>query len=248
MPRSWISLTRQSFISTCIETDTYGIRYLLLRLINFTRFVIINVPNQLIFFTSFARIGKRETNMDGKILISEQVVTGWFLILSFIIFVPGGLLYTGRAIWKWPAAQSQSYLYWERCFVMAAILVAALGLVLLERLLEAAGDKILSPVGLTIFLIGTVLVLVAETFSLGRQEMNYAAIIVFVVLAFLGEAIFGAAILRTGLLPGWVGWATIIWNLVWLVILPLARPQNMYYPWLHYAAPLTIGIMLLVGR
>lgn len=186
--------------------------------------------------------------MNGESLISEQVVAGWFLILSFITFVPGGLLYTGRAIWKWPAARSQSYLYWERGFVLAAIIVAVLGLVLLERLLEAAGDSILSPLGLTIFLIGTILVLVAEIFSLARQETIYAAIIVFVVLAFLGQAAFGAAILRTGLLPGGVGWATIIWNLGWLVILPVARPQDMYYPWLHYVAPLFIGIMLLVGR
>jgi hypothetical protein len=181
-------------------------------------------------------------------LTSQQMVSGWLLILSFIIFVPGGLLYTGRAIFKWPAAQSQSYLIWERGFVMAAILVATLGLVVLERLLEAAGDPILAPMGLTIFLIGTVLVLAAETFSLNRQEMIYAPIVAFVVMAFLGQAAFGAAILRTGFLPAWVGWATIIWNLAWLVILPIARPQNVYYPWLHYVAPVIIGIMLLVGR
>ena len=186
--------------------------------------------------------------MDLKVLTSQQIVCGWLLILSGVIFVPGGLLYTGRAILKWPAAQSQSYLYWERGLVMAAILDATLGLVLLERLLGAAGDQILTPIGLTIFLIGTVLVLTAETLSLGRQEMIYAPIVVFVVLAFLGQAAFGAAILRTGLLPAWVGWATIIWNLAWLVILPIARPQNMYYPWLHYVAPVIIGIMLLVGR
>jgi len=32
----------------------------------------------------------------------------------------------------------------------------------------------------------------------------------------------------------------------WLVILPINRPQNMYYPWLHYVAPLLIGIGLLI--
>ena len=90
--------------------------------------------------------------------------------------------------------------------------------------------------------------LAAETFGLDLQETIYAPIVVFIVLAFLGEAIFGAAILRTGLMPPWVGWTTIIWNLAWLVILPFARPQNMYYPWLHYIAPLIIGIMLLVRR
>jgi hypothetical protein len=186
--------------------------------------------------------------MDLKELTSQQIVCAWMLILAGAIFVPGGVLYTGRAILKWPAAQSQSFLVWERGLVMGAILVATLGLVLLERLLGAAGDQILAPIGLTIFLIGTVLVLAAETFGLDRQEMIYAPIVAFVVLAFIGQAVFGDAILRTGLLPVWVGWATILWNLAWLVILPIARPQDIYFPWLHYVAPVMIGIMLLVRK
>jgi hypothetical protein len=64
----------------------------------------------------------------------------------------------------------------------------------------------------------------------------------------VGQALFGIAILRTGFLPAWVGWATVIWNLGWLVILPIARPRDIYYPWLHFVAPLIIGIMLLLGR
>ena len=185
--------------------------------------------------------------MDVKNLISEQTVSGWLLILSGALFLPAGLLFTGRAIFKWPAAQSQSYLNWERGFVMAAILVATLGWVVLERLLEAAGDRILAPAGLVIFLIGTVLVFVAEAFTLSRQPQVYALVVVFVVLIFLGEAAFGASILRTRLLPGWMGWVTIVWNLAWLIILPIARPHDMYYPWLYYVAPLLIGIALL-GR
>jgi len=186
--------------------------------------------------------------MNIKDLASQQFVAGWLLILGGVIFVPGGILYTGRAMLKWPLAQSQSYLYWERGLVVAAMITAALGLVLMERLLGAAGDKILSPVGLTLFLLGTALLLVAETFALSQPPMAKAPIIGFVVLAFLGQIAFGAAILLTGLLPGWVGWATILWNLAWLVILPNASPQDIYYPVLHHVAPLVIGIMLLSGR
>lgn len=186
--------------------------------------------------------------MGVKDITSEQVVAAWLLILSGAIFLPGGLLYAGRAILKWPAAQSHGYLYWERGFVMGAILVATLGLVLLERLLEAAGDKILASSGVVILLIGTVLVFVAETFSISRQEQDYALTVVFVVLIFLGQAAFGGSILRTGLLPAWAGWATVLWNLAWLIILPIARPQDMYYPWLFYVAPELIGILLLVRR
>lgn len=178
-------------------------------------------------------------------IFSEQVVAAWLLILGGVIFVPGGLLYTGRAIWKWTLAQSQNYLYLERGLVMAAILVATLGLILLTQLLEGAGDRILPPLGMTIFFIGAVLMLSAETFSLKFQDYIYVPIVVSVILAFLGQAAFGISILRTGFLSNWVGWATVIWNLVWLVILPIARPQDMYYPWLHYVAPLIIGIALL---
>ena len=184
--------------------------------------------------------------MVGKNFFVDQIVAGWLLIASAIIFLPAGILFVGRAIWKWPVAQSQTYLIWERSLVMAAILVATLGLVLLEKLLGAAGDQILAPIGLTIFLIGAVLVLAAETLGLDRQEMIYAPIVVFVILAFVGQAVFGMSILRSGFLPGWVGWATIFWNLAWLVILPIARPQDVYYPWLHYVSPLLIGITLLL--
>lgn len=181
-------------------------------------------------------------------LLSEQFTTGWLLILSGIIFLPGGILYTGRAIWKWPVSQSKAYLVWERGLVMASFMVAAVGLVLLDRLLEAAGDRILAPMGLAIFLIGTTLVVAAETFSLSRQEANYAPIVAFVILAFIGQAVFGASILHTGFLPGWVGWTAIIWNLAWLFILPITRPHNIYYPWLHYIAPLIIGISLIIRK
>lgn len=184
--------------------------------------------------------------MVAQSFIFEQVVTGWLLILSGLVFAVGGMLYAGRAIWKWPAGSMPTYLRWERGFVMAAVLTAALGLVLLERLLEAAGDQIMAPAGMAIFLIGAALVMVAETFFLSRQEWIYAPIVVYTVLSFLAQAVFGIAILRTGLLPGWVGWAAILWCLGWLVILPIARPKDMYYPWLHYVAPLLIGISLLL--
>jgi len=183
--------------------------------------------------------------MNTNEMISEQVVAGWLLILSGLIFLPAGLLYTGRAILKWPSAQSQGYLYWERGLVMGAILVATLGFVLLTQLLEAAGDRIVSPLAMVVFLLGTGLVLAAESFGLKLQNYMYTPIVVFVVLTFLGQAAFGISILRTGFLPEWVGWATVIWNLAWLVILPIARSQDMYYPWLHYVAPLMIGIVLL---
>lgn len=181
-----------------------------------------------------------------KDVLSVQVVAGWLLLLSGFIFSVGGTLYTGRAIWKWPAGQTHRFLIWERGFVIAALLVAVLGLNLLEGMLEAAGDRILAPSGMALMLIGAGVSVFAETFSISRQEWIYAPTVAFVVLAFLAQALFGVALLRTGLLPAWIGWVTILWNLGWLVVLPIARPKDMYYPWLHYVAPLLIGIGLLL--
>jgi hypothetical protein len=184
----------------------------------------------------------------GRGFFSEQVVAASLLVLSFVIFAVGGILYTGRAIWKWPAGEAPRYLRWERGFVMAAILAMVLGLVLLERMLEAAGDTILAPLAMVTFLIGAVVVIVAETFHLSGQEWVYGSIVMYVLLAFLAQAVFGVSLLRTGLLPGWVGWAAVVWNLAWLVVLPIVSPRDIYYPVLHHVAPLLIGIALLVRR
>jgi len=186
--------------------------------------------------------------MDLKDIPAQQVVSAWLLILSFPIFAVGGILYTGRAIWKWPAAGSPAFLAWERSFVMAALLTAVLGLIQLEKILEAAGDNILALSGLALFLAGSAAVIFAETYYISRQEWLYAPIVVFVVLAFLGQALIGLSVLQTGLLPGWVGWAAVVWSLGWLVVLPIARPHDIYYPWLHYIPPLLYGIALLSAR
>ena len=84
--------------------------------------------------------------MNAANLLFEQAVTGWLLILSSMLFLPSGLLYTARAIWQWPAAQSRRYHFLERGLVMAAVLTAVSGFILLAQLLESAGDSVLSTV------------------------------------------------------------------------------------------------------
>jgi hypothetical protein len=46
-------------------------------------------------------------------------------------------------------------------------------------------------------------------------------------------------------MAAWIGWATIGWNLVWLLVLPLATPRDIYFPVLHHVMPLVMGIALL---
>lgn len=70
---------------------------------------------------------------------------------------------------------------------------------------------------------------------------------VFVVLALLGQIAVGIAIVRSDALPDLLGWVTILWNIVWLMILTLTNPAEVYFPILHHAMPLTIGSVLIVG-
>jgi hypothetical protein len=186
---------------------------------------------------------KRGKMMDG--LLSERQSAASLLILCFLVFSVGGMLYTGRAIWKWPAGQTQRYLIWERGFVIAAVMATVLGLVLLEDMLNSAGDSGFARLGMVTYVFGAVVVVTAETNYLNKREWVYPQVVFYVVVAFLAQAAFGVSLLQTDLTAGWVGWVTIIWNLGWLVALPILSPRDIYYPALHHAAPLIIGIALL---
>jgi hypothetical protein len=176
---------------------------------------------------------------------SKRSSAASLLILCFVIFTVGGILYTGRAIWNWPVGQTARYLYWERGFVIAAVMATVLGLTLLEDMLHSVGDSGVARVALMTYLLGAAVVVIAETTYLGRREWVYPQIVFYVVLAFLAQAAFGVALLQTELLAAWVGWITIVWNLAWLVILFSFNPRNIYFPVLHHFAPLIIGIALL---
>ena len=179
--------------------------------------------------------------------VSARTIAASLLILSFIIFVFGGVLYAGRAMWNWQIDEIASHVIWERGFVIVAVLATVLGLALLEDMLHAAGDSFMARFGMVAYLFGAVVVVVAETAYVGKRDWIYPQIVLYVVMAFLAQAAFGVALLQTGLVAGWAGSATVIWNLAWLVVLLIFSPRNVYFPVLHHVAPLIIGIALLVG-
>ena len=63
-------------------------------------------------------------------------------------------------------------------------------------------------------------------------------------MLFLGQAPFGIALLGSSLVPRGVGWFVVALNVGCLVILTASVPSNIYYPALHFVAPLVIGILL----
>lgn len=183
--------------------------------------------------------------MDAQALLFERRLAALLLIGCFAIFVVAGLLFTGRTIWKWSAAQTDTYLRWERGWVIAAALVNVLGFVVLTELLQVAGDVILARLALALTMLGTAVLLVAESAFLHDRRWVSAQVVLYVALAFLAQAAFGVVLLHSGLIPAWVAWVTIVWNLGWLTLFALARPKDIYYPVLHHVAPVFIGVALL---
>lgn len=184
--------------------------------------------------------------VNGQGLQTERSVAASLLIACMLIFTVGGLLFSGRAFWKWRVASTPVYLRWERGFIIAAVLATVLGLVLLDDVLGETGPSVLGQIGTVTYLFGAVVVVVAETAYLSKGEWNNAQVVVYIVLAYLAQAAIGVALLQSGLVAAWVAWATIIWNLGWLLIMLIVRPRDIYYPVLHHVAPLLIGIALLV--
>ena len=113
---------------------------------------------------------------------SIERAAGFVLVLGNAVLLPGLMMFLIRGGQRGGQPPTPAYHVWERSFIMAAVILTAIGFVLLDWQLETAA---------------------------------------------------------------WIGWATILWNLAWLVLLPLITPRDIYFPVLHHAMPLLIGIALL---
>ena len=131
---------------------------------------------------------------------------------------------------------------------MAAVVLTAIGFVLLEDFLQNTDGRVLAAIGAAAYLFGGVLIVAAEALSLTWEyEKVYGFAVIYVVLAFLGQTAIGAALLQAGVLAAWIGWGTILWNTACLIVLSVIARRDLYFPALHHFAPLVIGIALLWG-
>lgn len=176
---------------------------------------------------------------------SFQRMAGAFLVLGFFAHAVGVLMFVSR---RGGVAPGPGFMAVERSSIMTAVVLTAIGLMLLDGHLQDTAGGILTRMGGTTYLFAGAVLLTAEAFALSQGEKNvYALIVIYVVLAFLAQVAIGGALLQSILLPAWIGWLTIAWNLGWLVILPIITPGDMYYPVLHHLMPLLIGVPLLLG-
>jgi hypothetical protein len=171
---------------------------------------------------------------------------GLFLVLGFVTNIAGVVMFSTRDGTSSNPPPSFAYYAWERGFFMAAVVLTAIGFVLLEEHLHTSHGGILARTGATTYVFAGMLGVVAEALDLSRTGQHlYPLIVVYVVLAFLGQAAIGGALWQSRLLAPWIGWVTILWNLAWLVVLPVITPRDIYFPILHDFMPLLIGGALL---
>jgi hypothetical protein len=205
--------------------------------------------------------------------MSERFIAGGLLILSFALFAVGAALplvgETGNPrIYTLPSDDQLDAIglnpgawRWANVLMGTAAILLVSGLALLAVLL---GDATLARLGLTIFTIAAVMwvvfsayratvpIQVADVMAGGGSPPAYhqalaewagALFTTYATLAFLSLAAYGGAMIQTGLLAGWVGWATIIYSLG-LLLLMLVIGDTL--PAFHYLPPLLIGILLLI--
>jgi hypothetical protein len=148
--------------------------------------------------------------------------------------------------------------------VLIGWIVAVVSYVLLTTLLRDAGDATISTLALVLFLIGIasaigfwalhvpVTLLAAEETTRTTQVPEYYESLerasdsfmgVYILLGLLATAGFGWALLQTGFLPGWVGWVTLGWGLLWT--LAFLKTSN-GIPLLPMVMPVVIGISLIL--
>lgn len=174
-------------------------------------------------------------------------VAGLILVISSVVLLPGLLMFWFRQGHKGGAPRSPAHYAWERSFIATWVILSAVGFVLLQESLRNSPGQILAVTGAAAYFFGSILLAAAEILSpaIGYEKIFRLAA-GYVMIAYMAQAILGVAILQSGMLAAWIGWASIVWNIAWLVILPLVSGRDIYFPILHSIMPLVVGIVMLL--
>lgn len=213
--------------------------------------------------------------------LNEYRVAGLLLVLAFLLFATGAGLATtspkgNMNIFTLPlreylsaVAGNAAVWRWVNIFMAAAAVILVAGLTILTTILEGAGERVLSRLGLVGMVLAAILWVIFSAYRAtvtitAAQEMTATGVVppyyeplaqwgsglfhVYAAVGFLALAAFGGSLLQVTLLPAWAtwaGWATIIFSAAMLVLLLI---MGDILPILHYLPPLLLGILLLIGR
>lgn len=185
-------------------------------------------------------------------MISDQGIRnnrragGLFLVLGFVVNLIGVLMFNFSSGILGSIPRTTTFIMWERSLFALSVVLTIIGFVFLKRYLEASKGSVFAKIGAGIYLFAGVLIVVAEILSITlRYRQTYGVVTAYVILAFMAQACIGIALLQSGMVASWIGWGAILWNVAWLLVLPLISPRDIYFPILHHLIPLMIGIALL---
>lgn len=172
-------------------------------------------------------------------------VAGLILVLGAVANFAGVGMFSIRRGAVGGPATTHSFFVTERVFIVAAVIFTAVGFVLLEGAFRDKNGHILARLGASAYFLAATLITTAELLALNLGGNVRELGPMYVVIAFLAQASIGGALLRSHMVATWIGWTTLLWNIAWLVVLPLVSPIGIYFPILHHLLPVMIGIALL---
>ncbi len=139
----------------------------------------------------------------------ERRVAGILLVLGFaLLMVTAALFATSQS--NAPGLQNAA--------LVSGLVVTLLGLATLEFVVSDAGERILGRLGTIAFLVGSLGWVITDTLALHGVPWVFEFERTYVVLACFAVAAYGWAILRSGVLPLWVGRMAIGWSLGWAAL------------------------------
>jgi hypothetical protein len=178
----------------------------------------------------------------------------------------GGPVIFGQPPREWLRLVFEHQALWRVASILfiAGVTTTLLGLALFGSLLAKAGAPSFAQAGLIAYMVGAVMFVInlaarltvdpwaakatAETDAIPEAYAPLtmwigALFVIFTILTFTGLAIYGGAVLATGLLPSWSGWLAIVYGLGGLGLLAAIRDAP---PFLQYLMPILLGVLLLL--
>lgn len=195
------------------------------------------------------------------VLLLAGLVLG---IGAAVIMIASGALPAFSALLRGSLAEMAPHVLVFRIgnvFWAAAWVAMLLGFVLFTRRFFGSDGELLAILSLAATAVAAVLALLEASFGFtvtawaideaarsGAVPATYSIVNrwvngmqgIYLFLGFAAQAGFGAALLRTELLPSWVGMTSLIWGLGWLTVLGLGIPAILFI------LPALIGTALLV--
>jgi hypothetical protein len=173
----------------------------------------------------------------------RRIAAAFLILGALACFVAAGMYSQDHG----GLARGAAFHTWERGLLATAVILTSIGFLLLEDAFQAPDGRALARIGASGYFFAGIFLVAGEAlaFTLGWDKAS-VLIPVYVVMAYLAQASLGGALLQSRLIAPWIGWATILWNLAWLVALFIVGWVSVgYIPILHHLMPLVIGIALL---